>query len=248
MKKAIALLGVTLMLTLTACGGGGSSSNDDNNDTNTSALPGNPNHQDKSDKNLSDREVLKKYFPKKCYKSISRSGSVSFEHWTDEHSLNDRNFTLTYTIDSKKFSYSGSVINYTTGFFLADYEKVTEIQYTGRQGSISGYRFWYYDDGHRVNWNFSEETQPAPKIGYYKFETYCPDALWDMFRSPAWSFKMVKLDGKNVLYAETFESGLGRQWWFNLKPFYIVKEINTASSGGHKEVATWIYKSVNVEE
>ncbi len=195
-------------------------------------------------------ELLHQYLPKKCYKSISSSGSVSFEHWTDEHSLNDRNFTLTYTIDSSKFSYSGSVINYTTGFFLADYEKATEIIYTGRQGSLSGYRFWYYDpdDGHRVDWIFSENTQPAPKSGYYEFETYCPDLLLDTFRNPAWSLKMVELDGKNVLYAETFKSGLGRQWWFNLKPFYKVKEINTASSEGHREVATWIYKDVKITE
>ncbi|PID66487.1 MAG: hypothetical protein CR975_02770 [Gammaproteobacteria bacterium] len=185
-----------------------------------------PDTPDKSDDSkLKGQDLWNKYAPKECYESIISSGTMHVEaKCSNGYSINDGTFTHIITSDSDKLSMSGKA---TTEEGTCPFSS-TELHFKGRTGSYSG---------HICGQPLSNSTTPKTN------ENHCVGKAGDYS-----IIKLDKLNGKEVLYTEYQEEGWTDKAWYNLKPFYRVKEVQLDNKGGCKETGTWIHTNVKINE
>ncbi len=166
---------------------------------------GGSSNDDKSDTNastisknpddLKGRALLRKYAPKECYKSVSSTNTVIAGGSSSTHEQYADLRLKTFVTIS--YLPNGCVLK--------------SWHHPDRQGQ---------ELANAACSSLGIIPKPTLPDTFFRSKFYCPETL-DVYRN----IKMTKLEGKDAIYAETSIQNARAEVWFNLKPFYMIKDI-----------------------
>ncbi len=192
-----------------------------------------PDKSDDSNKpNTVDKKLLLKYLPKKCYKSVSSSGTIYAESWVfGEVNINNEKFTQFDTPDSARLEKNGTVTYRGETCSSSD----LEIFFANKPGYVKSLS----------NCDSQSITFEMPPQGsaLMSQRLYC-EGYGDDF----YNIKIVNYEGRDVLYAESTSPKGKSKIWHNLEPFHLIKRTSTWSVENGHGFNTWIWTDVKINE